>query len=201
MRELDDRIIWETVPPEKPDIPSISFGIPGEDPLFEEEPVEDESTPLFPNAAVTIAKGQLFISSHLDFLVKILQEREERETLAATVDFQAVDAKVKELSDKRCAWVFSRTDEEYRPTYELIRQGKMPESETMLGRMLNTLFGAGKKGVMRQQEVDGSKLPEFEVVRRHLGMAGGFGLSEEDGWFLKGFILSKNEKANNENAE
>ena len=67
----------------------------------------------------------------------------------------------------------------------------MPESETMLGRMLNTVFGAGKKGVLRKQEVDGSKLPEFDAVRSHLGTAGGFGVSEENGWFLKGFMLSK----------
>ncbi len=58
----------------------------------------------------------------------------------------------------------------------------------MLGRTLNTLFGAGKKGVLRQQEIDGSKLPEFEVVRRYLGTAGSFGVSEDSGWFLKGML-------------
>ena len=89
-------------------------------------------------------------------------------------------------------------DEEYRATYELIRQGRMPESETMLGRTLNTVFGAGKKGVMRQQELDGTKLPEFDVVRRYLGSAGGFVVSEDDGWFVKGVILGKEEEKEEE---
>jgi hypothetical protein len=61
--------------------------------------------------------------------------------------------------------------------------------------MLNTVFGAGKKGVLRKQEVDGSKLPEFDAVRSHLGTAGGFAVSEENGWFVKGFMLSKGKEA------
>ncbi len=194
---LEKLMIWETVPPEeKSVVPQISLGapiFPGDDPLGQEavEEEEFEGPGLFPNRAITVTNGQLFISSHLDFLVKILQQREERETLASAVDFQVIGKKVEELAKERCAWVFSRTDKEYRATYELIRQGKMPESETMLGRMLNTVFGAAKKGVLRQQELDGSKLPDFDVVRRHLGTAGGFGVSEENGWFLKGFMLSK----------
>jgi hypothetical protein len=177
-------------------VPQISLDaipmFPGEDPVGQEPIEEEEDGPgLFPNLAVTVTNDQLFISSHLDFLVKILQEREERETLAAAIDFQVIGDEVEELGKERCAWVFSRTDKEYRATYELIRQGKMPESETMLGRMLNTILGAGKKGVLREQEVDGSKLPEFEAVRRHLGTAGGFGVTEENGWFLKGFMLGK----------
>ena len=31
-------------------------------------------------------------------------------------------------------------DEEYRATYELIRAGKMPEAETIMGDLLNSLF-------------------------------------------------------------
>lgn len=185
-------LIYEVVPPEeKPLVPQISLGFPGEDPLRQEAEEEPEGPGLFPNAAITVTNGQLYVASHLDYLVQVLKQREERDALAKAVDFQVIEQRVKDLGKERCAWVFSRTDKEYRATYELIRQGKMPESETMLGRMLNTIFGAGKKGVLRQQEVDGSKLPEFDAVRRHLGTAGGFGVSEENGWFLKGFMMKK----------
>ena len=194
MRVLADRIIWEAVPREKPQVPSISLVMPGEEPISEDQSSGRGAEPVFPNAAITVANGQLYIASHLDFLVKILQDREQRETLGATVDFQVIGEKVERFGSQHCAWVFSRTDQEYRATYELIRAGKMPESETMLGRTLNTLFGAGRKGVLRQQEIDGSKLPEFEVVRRYLGTAGSFGVSEDSGWFLKGFMLSEETK-------
>jgi hypothetical protein len=86
---------------------------------------------------------------------------------------------------------FSRTAEEYRPTYELLRQGKMPESETLLARLLNTLMGTGRREEVREQRIDGSKLPDFEMVRRYLGPAGVVGISEEQGWFIKGATQGK----------
>jgi hypothetical protein len=92
---------------------------------------------------------------------------------------------------EKAAQTFGRTDEQTRATYELIRQGKMPESETMLGRVLNTVFGAGKKGVPRKQEVDPRKMPDYEFVRRYLGPAGMQVVSEPDGWFFKGVLLPK----------
>jgi len=99
---------------------------------------------------------------------------------------------IEKLGGKKACWRgFSLTDEEYRPTYELIRQGKMPESETMLGRILNTIFAPPEKGALRKQRIDGSKLPDYEVVRRHLGPAGVFAVTENDGWFIKGFTLPK----------
>ena len=45
----------------------------------------------------------------------------------------------------------------------MIRQGKMPQSESLLGRMLNSMAG-GKKGVMRHQRINGAKLPDFDTV-------------------------------------
>jgi hypothetical protein len=67
----------------------------------------------------------------------------------------------------------------------------MPESESMLGKLLNALLGEGKEGVLRAQRIDGSKLPEYDMVRRYLGPAGMTMTTEADGWFLTGFTLSK----------
>jgi len=66
----------------------------------------------------------------------------------------------------------------------------MPESESMLGRALNDLLGPDPD-TTRKQEIDASKAPDFDFVRRHLGPAGTFAVSEEDGWFFKGIMLSK----------
>lgn len=112
--------------------------------------------------------------------------------LGDDVDYSLVDEEVKKFEPKeRCARVFSRTDEEFRPTYELVRQNKLPESETMLARVLNALFGEGKKGAHRAQKLDGSQLPEYQVVRRYLGPAGFQATSEPGGWYLKGCLLTK----------
>ena len=89
-----------------------------------------------------------------------------------------------------CLRSFSRTDEEFRPTYELLRHGKMPESETLLGRILNQLL-TDDDVELREQRFDGSKLPPFELVRRYFGPAGFTIATENDGWFLVGAMLRK----------
>ena len=86
---------------------------------------------------------------------------------------------------------FSRTDEDLRPTYELIRQGKMPESQTLFGRFLSNLLGTGKDGKLRKQQIDGSLMPDFQMARRYLGPMGVYVQTEEDGWFLVGAMLPK----------
>ncbi|MGD0518193.1 MAG: hypothetical protein ABSA26_11720 [Thermoguttaceae bacterium] len=65
----------------------------------------------------------------------------------------------------------------------------MPESESMFAQFLNKLFGEGKKGAVRQQKIDGGKLPDYELVRHYLSPAGMQITAEKDGWFLKGFTL------------
>lgn len=191
-REIEGRVIWEIVEEEAPPVPEVSIGdIPSLTP-DEEEEEEEEEVRLLPHAAVTVAHGQLLIASHLDFLLKVLDVSEQRETLAHSPDYRLVESRIAELAiAQTCLRSFSRTDEEYRPTYELIRQGKMPLSETMLGRLLNAVLASGKKGEVRDQRIDGTKLPDYDVVRRYLGPAGLVASSEADGWFLKGFTLNK----------
>ena len=203
-REMEGHVIWEIVEDKSPPPAAIdiSFGdMPAVTPVrplkkrqkdLEWEEEEDEERRLLPHAAVTVWKGNLLIASHIDFLLKVVAPESEPEPLAEDVDYLLVDGEIAKLEPKvRCVRAFSRTDEEYRPTYELIRQNKMPESEGMFARLLNALFGEGKKGAVRRQKIDGSQLPEYQVVRRYLGPAGLQVTSEPEGWFLKGFTLSK----------
>jgi len=199
-REHKGHVIWEIVEEEEPRVPKIDVGIPSLTPSLatpskgkkDDEEEEKEEVRLLPHAAVTVAHGHVFIASHLDFLLKILTLPEERETLANSLDYRIVAATLDQLGIKeQFLRTFSRTDEEYRPTYELIRQGRMPESESILGRLLNALSGEARKGGVRKQQIDGSKLPDYQVVRRYLGPAGIVGSSESNGWFFKGITLNK----------
>ena len=82
-----------------------------------------------------MAHGQLLIASHLDFLLKFLKPIPKADTLAESPEYKGLDATVRKFGmTKHCASEFSRVDQVVRPTYELIRQGKMPESESILGR-------------------------------------------------------------------
>jgi len=193
-REFEKRIIWEGVPEEKTEVPAVTLELPGlETGTPGKAPVpQGRQNALLPNAAVTVANGNLLIASHYDFLTKILKKVDQRETLARSIEYQLVQKTLDKFgTPAKAARTFGRTDEQARPTYELIRQGKMPESETMLGRVLNTMFGAGKKGVIRKQQIDGRNMPDYEFVRRFLGPAGMQVVTEPDGWFFKGFLLPK----------
>ena len=157
---------------------------------------EEKEQRLLPHAAITVWKGHLIIASHIDFLLKVTSPEKKKESLVSAADYKRIDEEMKKWEPKSiCLRVFSRTDEEYRPTYELVRQNKMPESENMLAKVLNGLFGEGKKGEFRKQKIDGSQLPEYQVVRRYLGPAGFQATSEADGWYLKGFTLNNKEQA------
>ena len=193
-REFQKHIIWEGVPEEKTEVPAVTLELPGLEPGQPgKAPLpQGRQNALLPNAALTVANGQLLIASHYDFLIKILKKIDQRETLARSIEYQIVQKTLDKFgSPAKSVRTFGRTDEQARPTYELIRQGKMPESETMLGRVLNTVFGAGKKGVIRKQQIDGRSMPDYEFVRRYLGPAGMQVVTEPDGWFLKGVLLPK----------
>lgn len=202
----EDHLIWEAIPKLELDVEAIRLDVPplgtdlggpgeveeGDDIDKDEDKYKAKSAPILPEVALTVAHGYLLVASHREFLIKVLKPVDERETLSRSIDFLQIDDAITQAGGgEACIRVFSRTDEAYRPTYELIRQGKMPESQTMLGRVLNMLFGAGKSGEVRQQKIDGSKMPDFEAVRHHLGSAGMFTTAEENGWFIKGFSLGK----------
>jgi hypothetical protein len=201
-RKFEGLDIWETVEQEEMDLPEPpDIELPNLTPE-KKKPVgrkgrsfrgeDEEEQPLLPHASVTVCYGHLLIASHYDYLVDILKRSKKPDPLANCMDYRVVSAAMDRLgAGEGFLRSFSRTDEEYRPTYELIRAGKMPEAETLFGRMLNSLFGPQKPGVIREQKVDGREMPPYQIVRRYLGPAGIFGRTESEGWFVVGFTLKK----------
>lgn len=193
-RDINGHEVWEVVD-EKAELPMVTIeNSPtlGNAPAKTEEPEEKEEKALAPNSAVTVAHGHLFVATHIDILAKVLARVEEREMLANSADYRRVQVEMAKLAQsEEFAQIFTRTDDAYRGTYELLRAGKMPEAESMMGKMLNSMLGEGKEGVLRTQRIDGSKLPEFDSVRRYLGPAGITATTEVDGWYLTGFTLNK----------
>jgi hypothetical protein len=160
-------------------------------------PLEGGDTPpperrRIPNAAVCVVGGHLFAATHIDFLKKVLAAKEPREQLGRSGEFRLVTQQLVEIGPGEHSFrMFSRTEDEYRPTYELIRTGQMPESKTVLGKILNSFLGSGKEGELRPQKIDGRNLPDFEAVRRYFGPAGTTVRTENDGWLIEGILLSK----------
>ena len=195
--DFEGKILWEILEVEE-DIPELDITSSDLDLL--DDPADTgtrkEATASAAEAsAACVTNGHLLIASHASFLKGILSTQQPLERLTDAADFHEVEnALSRLLSGSNSVKSFIRTDEAFRPVYELLRQGKMPESETLLGRLLNRLLTQPDDeddDILRQQKIDGRQLPAFEMVRRYFGPAGTIIRSEEDGWFVVGASLSK----------
>ncbi|HEX5444294.1 MAG TPA: hypothetical protein VFW87_10715, partial [Pirellulales bacterium] len=188
-RKIGDSIVWEILP-EEMDTPELNI----QDFEAATEPSDDDTGDGqqvdLTRSAVTVAHGYLLVSSHVALLEQVLQSIGPGDQLGGDGDFQRVLAEFEQLGAKETsAQGFARSDQQYRVTYELFREGKMPEADTFLGHFLNFLLGEEKEGESRKPRLDGSKLPEYQRVQKFFGPAGSFVTSEANGWYLVGFML------------
>ncbi|MDR0870112.1 MAG: DUF3352 domain-containing protein [Planctomycetaceae bacterium] len=199
-------ILWHRAPAEEgiapptgptgvPDLvaptPSVSKPKPKE-----EEAAEEDAPPVFPDGAVTVAKGCLFVSTNKEYLQTVLDrvDSEPKTSVVNRADYQKVHSVFKQfgITDKpHFVQFFARTDATLQPTYELVRQNKMGQSQAVLGKVLNALVAPDDSQGSRRPFIDGKNLPEFDKVKGYFGPSGLFGVSEDDGYFIKGFLLEK----------
>jgi hypothetical protein len=154
---------------------------------------EEEDKPVLPNMAVTVFEGHLVVSTHMSFVEQLVTRAKDPNNLATMADFKRVH---KALTDRgmnapnTSGRYFSRTDETFRHTYEMIKINKLPESESVFAKILNMMLSEDED-VLRKPEIDGRKLPDFELVKKYLGPGGVFVTSENEGWYVVGTLLKK----------
>ena len=195
-RELGNVKLWEIIEPQY-DLDDLDLDTPSLDPLDTNDLGLDsqEEDEILPNSAICVAEGYLLIASDANYIRELLAANEMSERLINSVAYARVETVMNKLAPgPRCGFSFARLDESLRPDYELIREGKMPESETTVGRLLNELLTTEteeQEGLLRRQRINGEKLPSFEMVRRYFGIAGRVMRSDKDGWMITGAILNK----------
>ena len=195
--EFENKIIWQ-IQEAQADLSEMDLDLSNLDLL---EPTDSAAqddgfgASALSSSAVCVTAGHLFIASHTEFLKQVLSIEGPENELNGASDFREVESVMtKLLPGPISAKFFVRTDEAYRPIYTLLRQGKMPEAETLFGRLLNRLMtpeDVEDEGILREQKIDGHQLPEFEMVRRYFGPAGTLVRTDEDGWFIVGATLTK----------
>ena len=202
--EIEGHAAWELID-HSMEIPKLEVETPGGAVAHADHDSNDEAHRrrqrlrekegrLLPHSTVTVAKGHLLIASHRDILERVLSAEGGPASLAATPDYAAVQAELgKFVGAATSARGFGREDETVLPTYELLRQGNMPQSKSLLGQMLNDMLGDGKPGTVREQKIDGSTLPEFDVVRRYFGTNGLAMETRSQGWYIVGLALPRSQ--------
>ncbi len=163
----------------------------------EEEEVEPQFK-LFEQRYFVVTDEFLFITNNTGYMEKILKGEQDID-MSESNDNQRIAAALSKLSDdKRVSFrQFARIDQSLRTNYEMIRQGKMGSSQTVLARLLNLAFTSPSTNadVPRQQKIDGTKLPENyeEIVAPYFGPMGWVMETTDDGWLVTGCMLKKSE--------
>jgi hypothetical protein len=161
--------------------------------LAADEGEDDDRPPAFPDGGVVVAKGCLLVSTNRDYLKVILDRLDAPggASIKDSAEYKEVDAIFAGLgltSKPHFFQFFARTQETMLPTYEMIRKNQMAQSQAVLAKLLNeVLTPEGESG--RRQIFDGSSLPSFDRVQKYFGKVGVYGVSEENGYFIKGFAV------------
>ena len=167
-RLIDGHVVWEIVEEEDTGVPQLKVDVPTLTPKKDDGKTKpDEKDDDEVRKVTSCPRGDHRCPRAV---VRRLAHRlpgqdpeavDESHRLATQPEFQQVwdltfgNLGMKQQSSRSFSW----TDRAVQPTYELIRQGKMPQSESLLGRTLNSLAAPGKKGAPRQHGSTAANCP------------------------------------------
>ena len=201
--DVQGNVAWELIDRSMA-IPQLEVELPGgavphadhdDDAHRRRGKLREREEKLLPHAVVTVAQGHLFVASHRDILERVLATKGDVESLGSATDYALVATELNRLlPGKASTRSFTREDEAIRPAFEMLRQGSMPKSKSLTGQLLNGILGDGKPGTVRTQRLDGSTLPDFEMVRRYFGTVGVGMQSLPEGWYVTGVSLPRSQQ-------
>ena len=163
----------------------------------EDDPDYAQEEPGFTSFGVMVAGGHLLIATNFKFIPRLLANSLNKQPLAVTPEFERVEGKFRQLGDTDGRFkAFADLRKDMYTSYELLRLGKGESSESILARLVLGLFSATAEA----EEVDFSRLPEFEQVKHHLGHLGMIGKGHPKGWLIQAFVLPPTGKTDAANA-
>ncbi|GAB5404142.1 MAG: hypothetical protein Aurels2KO_23730 [Aureliella sp.] len=169
-----------------------SFGEePGEDELAEDDPWLNEW-------AITVHDEFLMFASHVEMIEEAIALAKDAEVspLVLEKDYgratKAIAATFGE--EAACAWNVVRTKQAYRVQYELFRDGKLNESQSMLASILDKLLANETEIRGKSQKVSGKSLPPFEKIAPFLQPSALLVRSLDNGWEFGSVMLTREDK-------
>lgn len=164
---------------------------------FGDEIENEEAPPLLNHWGIAVIDNvpagmppYLIFSSHTDMLIEVAKRISsgKRDGMAAQADVKEVMTRMKDLGAKEVALDrVIRTRLSIRSRYELLRQGKLRESDSILANMLKRMDEEEQGG--EPDPIDAKKLPPLATIENYLRDGGSFWEKTEEGWSLTGFFL------------
>lgn len=140
-------------------------------------------------------EGYFLFASHTEMLEEAIHQAKAggEDGLASQQDYQRIHSAIMQLmnSENPCAWKISRNNLAFRVQYELFRQGKLEESESMMSSILHRLMGSDESADGSMERVfSGESLPPYEKIAGFLNPSGFKVRATEKGWEFGGMMLS-----------
>ena len=158
-------------------------------PQLSRKPQVQKPESVMAHAAVAIEKGYLFIASSPEFLKVILDDPGSK-ALKNDAGYKTTIAKLQEVNGNNAAlWNYSDTAVSMNMNYELFKQGKLPESRSLFGRMMNSLIKPEANAKTRSVRIDAKDLPGYSEAKPYFGRSAMSAQSDENGFFFEGFTL------------
>lgn len=161
---------------------------------------KNEDKPLLSNWAITIFTlpqnndQYLLFASHAETIKEaILLGKAGVSQFESEADVKLVMEKLNRAGNAQpgSMWEISRSDRAFRMQYELFRQDKLPQSQSMLATLLDRILRPKDELKNVSQDVKGDKLPPFDAIRDFLMPSGSRITTQPDGWSYQGFVLAK----------
>ncbi len=157
---------------------------------------DGDDEPLLDKWAITIFGDYLIFASDVE-MIKDAITRAKSGAAKSGFEKEADVAKVLEMlldiagNDGQSMNQITRADRSFEMQYELFRQDILPESRSMLATILDKILKPKDPKQAQVQRVKGDKLPPFDQIKGYFTPSGGVVRTEEDGWSVQSFILSK----------
>lgn len=141
--------------------------------------------------AICVNDDWVLFSSHAQMLKEAIdQSKSDKDRLSAEVDYSRVKRAILQLSgEDPCAWKITRNQLAFRVQYELFRQGKLQDSESMLASILEKI--TDKNELHKAPTINGHNLPDYEAVAKFLRPSGFKVVATSKGWAFGGLLVGK----------
>ena len=164
---------------------------------FEQEVQVEEQPPLLDRWAIALVHQgpgsdapYLMFSSHPELLVETARRIQQpvEESLRELPAVQRVYQAMQQLgADEVAMDRVIRAELAVRVKYQLLRQGELRESDSVLATLLRRVFQ--DQNGRQAEEIDGSQLPPLEQIEQYLQPGGNFLKTTDQGYTLNGFLL------------
>lgn len=156
-----------------------------------------EPEPWLSNWAITVYDDYLMFASHVEMIRDAVSQAKSGNDspILAEDDYQRVVAAIGKNfgTQDGSAWRIVRTSLAYRVQYELFREGKLGQSQSMLASILDRLLQNESEMRTKEQKISGNKLPPFEQIAHFLQPSGMMVRTTDNGWEFGSLLLAGEE--------